>query len=272
MRPGCSMLALALTAGLAFNSTALAGSKTIAESRILTAEEAIGLSQAAIGGLVGDHKLIDPAGSRFSLNDMRGKPLVISLIYTSCSTVCPVMTQTLHEAVAQANAVIGADRFNVLTVGFDATKDTPARMALYAADQDIDLANWRLASGSKTAISGLLRDVGFSYGSVAGGFDHIAQTTIIDQDGIVYRHVYGDDFPVQVLMEPLKDTVFGLKRDITIGGLVDRFRFFCTSFDPTVGRYVTNYTEAFVGMGVGGLSLILIGFWIVREWRKHRTA
>jgi len=253
-------------------SGSLAVTKTNETSRILTAEQAITQSQAAIGNLVKEYKLNDSDGRRFSLADYRGKPLVISLVYTSCATVCPIMTQTLHDAVTQAGNVIGADRFNILTIGFDATKDTPRRMALYASDQNIDLPNWRFASGNRQTILSLLDDLGFSYASVAGGFDHIAQTTIIDVDGRVYRHVYGDDFPVQVFVEPLKDTVFGLKRDITVSGLIDRFRFFCTSFDPNLGRYTTNYLEAFAGMAVGALSFILIGAWIRREWNKQRPA
>ncbi len=85
------------------------------------------------------------------------------------------------------------------------------------------------------------------------------------------RHVYGDDFPIQVFIEPLKDTVFGSKREITFAGLIDRFRFFCTSFDPSAGRYTTRYGEALAGMFLGALSLIVMGLLIAREWRKSHS-
>ncbi len=66
-----------------------------------------------------------------------------------------------------------------------------------------------VASADAATIEALLRDLGFSYRAVAGGFDHVTQTTILDRDGKIYRHVYGDDFPLQMFMEPMKDVVYG---------------------------------------------------------------
>ena len=44
---------------------------------------------------VGGYVLTDRPGAPFSLADYRGKPLVISLVYSSCSSVCPPTTQHL---------------------------------------------------------------------------------------------------------------------------------------------------------------------------------
>jgi protein SCO1 len=56
-------------------------------------------------------------------------------------------------------------------------------------------------------IDALLGELGFSYRAVAGGFDHPTQTTILDRDGKVYRHVYGEAFPLRMFMEPMKDVI-----------------------------------------------------------------
>ena len=45
----------------------------------------------------------------------------------------------------------------------------------------------------------------------------ITQTTIIDRDGRIYRHVYGEEFPVRMFMEPLKDVVYGTTTSFTLG-------------------------------------------------------
>ena len=233
----------ALAVPILFSADAFAQSKTTDQSRKLDAKSAVELSQNALGRKLAGYKLTDSNGKQISTKDFRGKPLVISIVYTACHTVCPVMTQHLYEAVREAQEVIGADRFNVLTLGFDATNDTPKRMKQFAIDNDIQLPNWHFTSADKQTILAMLRNLGFSYASVAGGFDHVAQTTIVDIDGTVYRHVYGDEFPIQVFIEPLKDTVFGRKREITVAGLIDRFRFFCTNYDPTLGRYTTSYVR-----------------------------
>ena len=84
----------------------------------------------------------------------------------------------------------------MLTVGFDARNDTPARMAQFAARAGREAApTGGLRAAMPRTMSALLRDLGFSYAAVAGGFDHVTQTTIVDRDGRIYRQVYGDDFP-----------------------------------------------------------------------------
>lgn len=227
-------------------------------------------SEAAIGTKLGDYRLRDPQGRHIALADYRGRPLVVSLVYSSCSTTCPVTTQHLIDAVAQARRSLGADRFAVLTIGFDARRDSPQHMAAFAGRQGIPATGWDVASGDEATLAALMRDLGFSYQAVAGGFDHIAQTTIIDAEGRVYRQVYGDDFPLPVFIEPLKEAVFGTTtRALTVSALIDRLSFLCTVYDPGQGRYRTSYAIA-LGIGIGGLSLLLAGIIFIRAWMRNR--
>ena len=222
-------------------------------------------SEQAIGRNMGNYKLTDSKGTQLSLRDYRGKPLIISLIYTACSSVCPPTTQHLIDAVSEAGRVFGLDSFNVLTVGFDARNDTPARMAQFASTQGVKFIKWRHASADSATIEALLRDLGFSYVAVAGGFDHVTQTTIVDRDGKVYRSVYGDDFPLQVFIEPLKDVVYGTANSFSMSGILNRVKFICTVYDPGAGRYRIDYGLAF-GSVIAALSLMIFGGLIYREW------
>lgn len=277
-------IGVAITAGTvagiaaALMLTSLSGATAtgtgLSDSRLsdprLDPRRVIALSEAALGTLLGEHQLTDSHGRRFSLADYRGKPLVISLIYTSCSTVCPITTQHLLDAVTEARRSLGADRFAVLTIGFDARNDTPPRMASFANRQGIPAQNWRAASGDAATLTALLRELGFSYLAAAGGFEHITQTSIIDAEGRVYRHVYGEDFPLPVFIEPLKETVFGTTtRAFTVSALMDRISFLCTVYDPNQGRYRTSYAIA-LGIGVGALSLIIAGVIFIRAWTRNR--
>lgn len=224
-------------------------------------------SEQAIGRNVDNYKLTDSTGTPFSLRDYRGKPLVISLVYTACSSVCPPTTQHLIDAVREAGRILGLDSFNVLTVGFDARHDTPARMAQFASMQGVKIKNWRLAGADPATIEALLRDLGFSYVAVAGGFDHVTQTTIVDRDGKVYRSVYGEDFPLPVFIEPLKDAVYGTSSSFSMGGILSRIKFICTVYDPGAGRYRIDYGLAF-GSVIAALSLLVFGGLIYREWGR----
>ena len=233
----------------------------------LDPRRAVERSEQAIGRRLGDYQLIDSTSARLALRDYRGKPLVISLVYTACSSVCPPTTQNLIRAVREASRIFGTDAFNVLTVGFDARNDTPARLSQFSAAQGIRFRNWRLASADPATIEALLRDLGFSYAAVAGGFQHVTQTTILDGEGRIIRHVYGDEFPLQMLIEPLKDIVFGSSVPSTVAGFLDRVKFICTVYDPGAGRYRIDYGLVFGGT-LAALSLLVFGGLIFREWTR----
>jgi protein SCO1/2 len=255
-------------AGALLAGAAIAGGPQTAR---LDADHALARSEKAIGRGIGAHTLTDATGAPLSLASYRGKPLIISLVYSSCSSICPTTTQHLITAVGEARRVLGADRFEVLTVGFDARHDTPARMTQFAAVQGIKLSNWRVASADAGTLSALLGELGFSYAAAAGGFDHIAQTTIIDANGRIYRHVYGDDFPLQMLVEPLKYLIYGGTPSLSISSLIDRLRFICTTYDPAAARYRIDYGLAF-GSVIAAMTLVAFGGLLLREWQRARRA
>ena len=256
------------TAALAFLTVA----PCFGASERLDVRAAFARSEGAIGRRVGNHTLTDSSGAQFSLGDYRGKPLVISLVYTSCSSVCPATTQRLVDAVNESGRDVGLGRFNVLTVGFDAKNDTPARLAQFSATQGVGLGNWRFASADAATLTSLLGELGFSYQTVAGGFDHVTQTTIIDREGRVSRHVYGEDFPLNLFVEPLRDVVFGTIRDqLTPSYIFERIRLICTVYDPGAGRYRIDYGLVF-GSVIAAFSLALMGGVILREWMRTRQA
>ena len=238
----------------------------------LDRDRSLEASQSAIGRAIGDYRFIDAKGGTVSLADLKGKPLVVSLIYTGCSDICPMVTQRLRDAVEEAQRVIGSDRFAVISVGFDTAHDTPMRMAAFARAQGVNRPNWRFLSGSEAEVAGLARDIGFSYAGSAGGFLHTAQTTIVDRDGRVYRQVYSDDFPIQMFMEPLKETVYGTVGSfLDMKGLLDRVRFICTVYDPNQGRYRVSYAIV-MSLLTGIISLGTAGLFISRAWLNSRRA
>lgn len=239
----------------------------------LEPEAVLAASQAAIGNQTGEHVFTDQNGAPLALADLRGKPLIVSLIFTSCATVCPITTEHLREEAAKVRQALGADSFNILTFGFDATGDRPAQLAGFASSHRIlREGNWLIASADPETTEAFLEELGFSYRAGAGGFDHITQTSILDAEGRVYRQVYGEAFPLPVLMEPMKDLVFGTRtRGLDPAAIWDRFAFLCTVYNPATGAYRFDY-GIFFGIFLGGLSLILTGLVIFKLWLDSRRA
>jgi protein SCO1/2 len=236
----------------------------------LMQDQALRLSQGSIGQVVGDYTLQDSEGRPVRLSSLRGKPLLISFIYTGCFSVCPTTTRTLKRAVESAMRALGPDSFNVASIGFNVPFDTPAALRTFAGQHGVYFPNWLFLSPDAQTLEGLARDLGFSYARSAGGFDHITQVTILDQQGRVYRQVYGDSFPLPQLVVPLRELLTGTPpADESLAGFIERVRLLCTVYDPTTGRYRYKYSILFeIFGGLMGLSAMLI--FLLVELRKTR--
>ena len=229
---------------------------------------AMEISQAAIGTMLDDYRLRDVQGQAFDLSQLRGRPLVVSMIYTSCHHVCPTITRNLAKTVDVAREALGEDAFTVITVGFDWKVDSPERMRQFAAQQGLaDASNWHFLASDGSTIDALSDNLGFIFYASAKGFDHLAQTTIIDRQGNIYRQVYGVDIETQALVEPLKELVFDTPRS---AGLIDHWvstlKLFCTVYDPNSDRYRFDYS-IFLMIIIGVLCLGAVLAFIVKEWR-----
>jgi len=231
-------------------------------------DEALAVSQSVIGRTMPDLWFTDTDGQWISLASLRGKPVLLTLIYTGCADVCPAVIESLAPAVDVGEEALGEGSFTVVTIGFDTAKDTPARMRSFARQHSAGGPNWHFLASDKKTMEQLTEAVGFSYFSSAGGFDHMAQITVIDKDGVIYRQIYGSTFAPPQIVDPLKDLVFGLQEStFTLAGLADRVRLFCTVYNPNTGRYYFNYSLfASIVIGAGSLGAVLYA--LVKETRK----
>ncbi|MDH4039395.1 MAG: SCO family protein [Gammaproteobacteria bacterium] len=235
-------------------------------------EQALAKSQGAIGKTLAGVTLTAPGGRQVAVEDFRGKPLVISLIFTSCHHICPSTTVYLQQVVQKARSALDADAFQVITVGFDTANDTPERMAEFGRVNGVTDPRWQFLAGDAATIDSLVKQLGFIYSPTSGGFDHLIQSSIIDADGKVYRQVYGITFPTPQLIDPLKELVFGEPREqSSLSYLGNRIRLFCTVYDPATDSYSIDIS-VFIGTFVGIISSLVLGWVLVKEWRKSIRA
>ena len=234
-------------------------------------DSALSISQAAIGTRLEDYRFRDTHGQAFDLARLRGRPLVISMIYTSCHHVCPMITRNLVDIVDVARDALGDDSFSVVSVGFDWQVDSPERMRQFATQQGAaGIGDWHFLAGDAPTISALSDNLGFIFFPSAKGFDHLTQTTIVDRNGVIYRQLYGVDLDTPMLVEPLKELVFDTPRSAgLIEHWVSTFRLFCTVYDPNNDRYRFDYS-IFMTIAVGLLCLGAVATFIVREWRNAK--
>lgn len=249
----------------------LAGGPPAATGAPLDADAVLAASRAAIGSQPdGRHAFTNTDGKRVTLAGYRGKPLVVSFVYTGCSQVCPTTTQFLAKAVAEARAVVGKDAFHVASIGFNIPADNPLSMKVFARQHGVDEPRWSFLTPDPGVPGRIARDFGFAYQAAAGGFEHLTQVTILDGEGRVYAQVTGESFELPMLIQPLRELVLNEPVSArTFSAVVDKVRLLCTVYDPLSGKYRLDYA-LFIELGVGFLVLGLTLAFLLREYRRSR--
>lgn len=231
-------------------------------------QEAFNLSNNAVGREIGDYTLIDQDGESFKLKEFAGgRPIVISLIYTSCGHICPTITMSLKNAIKAAGKDL-TTKINAITMGFDVENDTPKRMKEYGSNFTDNFKNWKFATADKDSIEKMAKDLGFYYEKIQGGFDHLNVVTIIDAKGKIYKHVYGLDFkPEEILSAVSGATNQNYDRVVSTGsqGILNRLILFCYKYDEKTGQYKLDY-PFLIGTAMEAIVILTI---ILFVWGRN---
>jgi protein SCO1/2 len=253
---------------------ALAGGARAEGVPKLDERQAVTHSQAVIGTQPADFTLLDRRERPVSLASYRGKPLLVSFIYTGCFTICPTQTRSLHTAVKGLDRMLGPHQFNVVSIGFNQPFDSPQAMRAFAAQQRVDYQNWEFLSPARNQVDALTQAYGFSYVETPAGFDHIVGVTVLDAQGRIHRQVYGDGLTAEALGKPLRELILHAPIEgpvPTLEQLVDRVRILCTVYDPDTGEY--RYNWRLLWEIIGGTAFFITGWvYMLREWRSQRRA
>jgi protein SCO1/2 len=262
--------ALAICGALCLLAAGAALGKPSPASNAPDYDKALTVSQAAVGQEVGEFGLLDQNRRRIALSDYRGKPLLVSFVYTACSQACPAATQFLAKTVKETRAALGPDKFSVVSIGFNQPFDSPDAMGAFARQNGIRDPGWSFLSTDAATMQAITRAFGFTWYATPKGFDHISQVTIVDAGGIVYRQVYGEAFELRVLVDPLKQLLSGQAGGTGFAGVWDKVKLFCTVYDPGTGGYRVSYS-LFVEIFAGATILAGIAWFLLRERRRLRV-
>lgn len=242
-------------------------------SSALDARSALVESEAAIGRGVGDQQLLDRRSRPVRLTDYRGKPLLVSFVYTGCFQICPATTRSLASAVERLSASFGADKFNVVSIGFNQPSDSPTAMRAFAKQLGIAATNWEFLSPAPTSVDSLTRNFGFGYVATPAGFDHLLAVTVVDARGRIAAQVYGDQLSAEQIGEPLRRLLRDapVARGAPLADLLDRVRILCTVYDPETGTYRTDW--GLILEIAGGVTFAIAMTWFfLLEWQTQRRA
>ena len=145
----------------------------------------------------------DHRGEPLVLNDLRGHPVVIVMMYASCETACPIL---IRDALRLDAALPETDReaTRFLMVTFDTENDAPERLAAYVDENGLEDPRWRFAVGDAAGTRALAAMLGVRYRPTGNGmFSHSNLITVLGPDGVPRDRVEGLGMPSERLAEAI---------------------------------------------------------------------
>jgi protein SCO1/2 len=134
-----------------------------------------------------DLPLVESTGQPLNLADLRGRPMVAAMLYTSCTTVCPRITEDM-KGIERALPPGQRDAVTFAVFSLDPERDTPAVLRRFAGEHQLDRSRWRLFAASADNVRTLAAALGVQYArQTSGEIAHSAMIFVIDPDGTV-RH------------------------------------------------------------------------------------
>jgi protein SCO1/2 len=140
--------------------------------------------------------LTSQSGATVSLEDFRGKYVLLFFGYTNCPDVCPTTTAILKRVRAQLET--DAERVQVILVTTDPKRDTPERLAFFVSKFDPAFLG---LTGSQADLAKSWKDYGVTV--MGNGETHSSRTYLIDPQGRM-RAVYPSNLAAELIAADLR--------------------------------------------------------------------
>lgn len=128
-------------------------------------------------------QLSDQNGARQTLAATRGHVAFITMFYSNCDNVCPLIVETLKMTERELGEAKRA-QLRAALVSLDPAHDTPARLKILAAQRRIDESRWTLLTTDARTVRKIAALLGIQYRQLGNGqFNHSSILILLDPNG-----------------------------------------------------------------------------------------
>ena len=124
------LIALFLVAVFALGAIALAARSRDDGEGLATAGTRFEGAVMPDGVRAPDFRLRNQDGERISMRELRGRPVIVTFLYTSCEDTCPAQAQVIRGALDELGEDVPA-----IAIAVDPPRDTPQRARAFLAEQ-----------------------------------------------------------------------------------------------------------------------------------------
>lgn len=137
-----------------------------------------------------DARFTDDAGRPIALGSLRGRPVVLTMFYSSCGYACPLLVSDMAR-IRELLPTGLRDEVAFVLVSFDVARDTPPVLRAYRETRHLD-AQWFLLHGADADVRELAALLGVKYKQEAdGNFAHSNLLTVLNREGEVVHQRTG---------------------------------------------------------------------------------
>src|SRR5713101_1968719 len=106
-------------------------------------------SRLAVIRTVPDFSLTTQGDQTLRLSDLKGKVLLVSFVFTTCSGSCPATTHRMSQVQQElkSRGLLKDDRVRLLSITLDPARDTPDVLQRYMQLYDADPTSWSFLTG-----------------------------------------------------------------------------------------------------------------------------
>jgi protein SCO1 len=143
-------------------------------------------------------------GARVTFSELRGKVLVVTFVFTTCTATCPALTAKLAD-IARALGRDFVKRYAFVAISVDPLNDTPTRLRDYAAAHGVDVPGWFFLTGAPGPIGDVVQHYGaYAKQNEGGGVDHLYLTSLVDRTGLLRVQYLGTRFDRREMQRDLE--------------------------------------------------------------------
>ncbi|MGC2495772.1 SCO family protein [Candidatus Binatus sp.] len=166
-----------------------------------------GSSSESSASVLTDTKLVDQNGNTISLESLKGKPMVVDFIYTSCPGPCLMETAKFANVALRLGNDLGS-KVTLVSISVDPEHDGPKQLLNYSHQQGADEKGWYFLTGGPADVDKAL--AGFKLSRQIepdGSVGHLVDMMLVGPDGRLVREYNGEIVNAQDIVDDVKKTL-----------------------------------------------------------------
>lgn len=144
---------------------------------------------------VPEFSMTDQNNQTITNKDMLGKVYVVEFFFTSCPTICPIMSNNLRNVEDEINN----PNLGFISVTIDPKRDTPERLLDYAKRIGVKSVNWHYLTSDRETIQNLADQFNIYVGkdeTTAEGLNHSGKLALVDKQGNIRSRYNETGIPI----------------------------------------------------------------------------